>query len=140
MVSLRKKIELDNESIEKKLKSSLEYASSYQVKFSEIETLLTMKTKESQTLLVDLDRVRYENQSLNVNLQNISTEVEQLRRQVRDLETQKSNIMLEKDRNIDEVNRLKQTIIHHESELKRSTENINRLTSQISTEKLRFEA
>ena len=45
MVGLRKKIDLDSDSIEKKLKSSLEYASSYQVKFAEFETLLTIKTK-----------------------------------------------------------------------------------------------
>jgi hypothetical protein len=34
MLALRKKIDLDNDSIEKKLKSSLEYAASYQLKFS----------------------------------------------------------------------------------------------------------
>lgn len=45
MLSLRKKIDFDNDSVEKKLKSSLEYVSSYQVKFAEIETLLTIKTK-----------------------------------------------------------------------------------------------
>ncbi len=45
MLALRKKIDLDNDSIEKKLKSSLEYASSYQLKFTELEGLLTYKTK-----------------------------------------------------------------------------------------------
>jgi hypothetical protein len=45
MLTLRKKIDLDSDSIEKKLKSSLEYASSYQSKFNELETMLTIKTK-----------------------------------------------------------------------------------------------
>lgn len=83
MVGLRKKIELDSDSIEKKLKSSLEYATSYQVKFAELETLLTVKTKEAQALLIDVDRLRYENQTLISNCQTLTTDVEQYRRQVR---------------------------------------------------------
>jgi hypothetical protein len=83
MVGLRKKIEIDSDSIEKKLKSSLEYASSYQVKFAELETLLAIKTKESQAILIDIDRLRYENQTLATNCHTLTTDIEQYRRQVR---------------------------------------------------------
>jgi hypothetical protein len=45
----------------------------------------------------------------------------------------------DRERSLDETSRLKQTLVQYEEELKRSSENMNRLTTQFSTEKVRFE-
>lgn len=98
MLNLRKKIELDNDSLEKKLKNSIEYATSYQTKFNELQSLLSLKLKEHQASLIDIDRVRHENQGLNVTIQSLNGEKENLRRQIRDCQAQKLQVQLERDR------------------------------------------
>lgn len=46
--------------------------------------MLSLKLKEHQASLIDIDRVRHENQGLNVTIQSLNGEKENLRRQIRD--------------------------------------------------------
>lgn len=45
----------------------------------------------------------------------------------------------DRERSLDETSRIKQALVQYEEELKRSGDNMNRLTSQFTAEKARFE-
>lgn len=61
-------------------------ASSLQIKFNEVESMLNLKTKEVQTLTQDVDRQRFEMDRLTVNNRALISEKEEIKKQIKEYE------------------------------------------------------